>query len=130
MRGESSKPRPLGRPSRALGTTHKRLSGYVHLTPGYTNSWRVRYRIPKYMPGHTGKDLCIGHYPTEELAVLTLDIFLAAYCLEFPEAVMDMKWMFRSSEPNCLRDIAEMFPIVATQSDIDMWCNINNDTPP
>lgn len=78
------------------------------------------------MPAWTGKDLCIGNYPSEEIAALSLDIFIAAYCMEYPETVTDMKWMFRSSTPNNMRDIVQDFFIVATQSDIDTWYDICN----
>lgn len=113
----------LRKASRAIGINYKGLAGYVHLTPGYTDDWRVRYRIPKYLPGYTRRDICIGHYPTEELAVFALDIFLANYCLEYPEVVSDIKWMFATCAPNSLQEIVESFSIVLGPPDVRLQCN-------
>jgi len=111
--------RPLGRRRKNL----ERLSGYIHPVPEHPDIWRVRYRIPKYLPGHTGKDMNIGKYESEELAVLSLDIFLAMYCLEYPETVTDVKRMIVSCTPDSMQEIIDMFPLIATSDDIVTWFN-------
>lgn len=106
--------RPLGRRRKQLG----RLSGYIHPVPYQTGIWRIRYRIPKYLPGHSGKDMNMGKYDSEELAVLSLDIFLAMYCLEYPETVTDVRQMFLSCTPNSVQEIIDAFPILTIPDDI------------
>jgi len=65
----------------------------------------------------------IGKYESEELAVLSLDIFLAMYCLEYPETVTDVKRMIVSCTPDSMQEIIDMFPLIATSDDIVTWFN-------
>ena len=60
----------------------------------------------------------MGKYDSEELAVLSLDIFLAMYCLEYPETVTDVRQMFLSCTPNSVQEIIDAFPILTIPDDI------------
>ena len=64
--------------SRAVGLRANQIFPYV-VGPSYTNKsnpYRAKFRIHKGLPGHSGRDICLGNHEDEAVAALAVELFV------------------------------------------------------
>lgn len=73
----------------------------------------------KGLPHWSGKDINLGAYADEEHAALAVELFVAEYCLEYPEYLLDFRGFLRSCCPITTADLIKEFPVIATDSELE-----------
>jgi phosphoenolpyruvate carboxylase len=115
--------RPYYKISRVVGLRKNQLFPYVvsQRTISKANPYRAKFRIHKGLPGYSGRDINLGNYEEEEIAALAVELFVAAYCLECPEVLLDMSPLLTSCKADRIRDVVKEYPIVATDTEVNMY---------
>lgn len=109
--------------SRAVGLRNNQIFPYV-AGPDYTNKtnrYRAKFRIHKGLPGHSGKDICLGNHEDEAIAALAVELFVATYCMEYPEYIPALSPLLTSCKPSNVRDLVHQYPVVATADELDLY---------
>ena len=109
--------------SRVVGLRNNQIFPYV-VGPSYTNKtnpYRAKFRIHKGLPGHSGRDICLGNHTDEAIAALAVELFVATYCMEYPEYIMAMSPLLTSCKPCSVRDLVHQYPVVATMDELDLY---------
>lgn len=111
------------RTSRAVGLRKNQVFPYV-VGPSYTNKthpYRAKFRIHKGLPGHSGKDICLGNHEDEGVAALAVELFVATYCMEYPEYITAMAPLLTSCKINSVRELVHEYPVVATNDELELY---------
>lgn len=111
--------RPPHKIFRPIGLRNNQLFPYVISQPNNsTNPYRAKFRIHKGLPGYSGRDLCLGNYEEEVVAALAVELFVAVYCLEYPELLPALCPLFTSCNADNVRKIVQEYPVAATDSEL------------
>lgn len=109
--------------SRAVGLRANQIFPYV-VGPSYTNKsnpYRAKFRIHKGLPGHSGRDICLGNHEDEAVAALAVELFVATYLMEYPEYITSMAPLLTSCKPGSVRDLVHEYPVAATTDEINLY---------
>jgi hypothetical protein len=109
--------------SRTVGLRNNQIFPYV-VGPSYsskTNPYRAKFRIHKGLPGHSGKDICLGNHEDEFVAALAVELFVATYCMEYPEYLTAITPLLTSCKPCTVRELVHQYPVVATTDEINLY---------
>ena len=67
----------------------------------------------RHLPGCTGRDLNLGTYRDECHAAIAVDLFIAMYCIEYPQYLEPMSSLFNSCSPQTIEELLNDFPYIA-----------------
>ena len=109
--------------TRAVGLRKNQLFPYVcgPSSNSRSNPFRAKFRVHRGLPGYTGRDICLGNHEEEEIAALAVELFVAAYCLEYPEVMKPLSSLITSCEVNDIRDMVRKFPVIATDNELKLF---------
>ena len=83
-----------------------------------SNPYRAKFRIHKGLPGYSGRDICLGNYEDDATAAVAVEIFVALYCMEYPQVLPEMCPLFTSCKATSISDIVQEYPIVANDNEV------------
>ena len=114
--------RPPYKISRTIGLRKNQLFPYVCChTNNRSNPYRSKFRIHRGLPGYSGRDICLGNYEEEEIAALAVELFVATYCMEYPDLLLQLSALFTSCEVNSVRDLVREYPVSATDNEVKLY---------
>lgn len=113
------------RTTRVIGLRKNQIFPYV-VGPDYSNKsnpFRAKFRIHKGLPGYTGRDISLGNHDDECVAALAVELFVATYCMEYPQYFRAMAPLITSCSPGNIKELVHEYPIVATVEEIQKYRN-------
>lgn len=117
------RPGPAYQTTRVVGLRNNQIFPYV-VGPSYTNKtnpFRAKFRIHKGLPGYSGRDICLGNHADEVIAALAVELFVATYCMEYPDYLTSMAPLLTSCKPGSVRDLVHEYPVVATSDEMELY---------